>query len=153
MHGRASEMLSGFALNDTLSHQTFILAHYLKSKYAGKMIVQLDLLHREYLEEFPQVVNTFMRQCALKGRLPDLLDTIIIEETGRILPVAYGFAEQFTMGNVYTFQDCGFAEYIEEKIPLIRKIYDRTLHKIFQNKETDIVNWNELVVNESKAVA
>jgi Fe-coproporphyrin III synthase len=150
MYGRAEENLFDSSIDDTLAHQIFILANYLQAKYADTMVVQLDLLHREYLESFPQVVNTFDRQCALAGRLSDLLDTIIVEETGRILPVAYGFEPWFTIGNVYSFTDSLFPEFIGKKIPAIKALFSETLTKISENSEVDIVNWNEMVVKGSK---
>jgi Fe-coproporphyrin III synthase len=150
MYGRAKKQLSEMSIDDTLAHQTFILSNYLKSKYADSMVIQVDLLHRDYLEEFPQIVNCFERECAKKGRISNLLDTIIIEENGRVLPIAYGIASKFAIGNVYTFENSLFDEYIIEKIPLVKDIFYRTLNKIFENKQIDIVNWNELLVQESK---
>ena len=75
----------------TLAHQTFILANYLRSKYAETMVVQLDLLHREYLESFPQTVNTFTERYISKRKISDIFDGIIIEETGRLLPFCLWF--------------------------------------------------------------
>jgi Fe-coproporphyrin III synthase len=152
MYGRAATKLSQFSFDDTLAHQAFILANYLRSKYDGKMIVQLDLLHRDYIEAFPQVVNTFDRQCAQKEGIAGLLDTIIVEETGRILPFAYGFSNEFTIGNVHTFENDLFDRFLVEKIPVLEELFRQTLNKILDNKETDIVNWNEMLVNESKEV-
>jgi MoaA/NifB/PqqE/SkfB family radical SAM enzyme len=150
IHGRAVDKLSGLIIDDTFGHQAFIMANYLRSKYEGKMAVQLDLSHRDYLASFPSVVNTFERNCAKKGRLSDLLDTIIVEDTGRILPVAYGFDPKFTIGNVYDFTDTLFDKFIAEKIPALKMLFSETLNKILADKETDIVNWNELLVNESQ---
>jgi MoaA/NifB/PqqE/SkfB family radical SAM enzyme len=152
MYGRATDNLASSQIDDTFGHQVFIMANYLKSKYAGKMVVQLDLLHRDYLEMFPAVVNTFGRQCAGKGSVSDLLDTIIIEETGRILPIAYGFEPEFAIGNVNDFQPSMFSQFIEEKVPALKNLFNETLRKIFLNKEVDIVNWTELLVKESGRV-
>ncbi len=151
MYGRAKEQLNEMVIDDTLAHRTFILANYLKSKYADAMVVQVDLLHRDYLEEYPQIVNCFARECAAKGQLSNLVDTIIIEENGRVLPIAYGIDSTFAIGNVYTFENDMFNKYIREKIPLIKNLFDRTLDKVFANKEMDIINWNELLVQESRS--
>ena len=115
------------------------------------MVIQADLLHRDYLEAFPEIVNSFERACATKGQLSNLLDTIIIEETGRVLPIAYGIAPEFEIGNVYNFENSLFDQYITDKIPLIKSLFDRTLNKIFANKQMDILNWNELLIRESKS--
>jgi sulfatase maturation enzyme AslB (radical SAM superfamily) len=153
MYGRATETLSGMAVNDTLAHQAYIMANYLQVKYDGKMTVQLDLLHRDYLEAFPQVVDTFSRQCAKKGTLPDLLDTIIVEETGRILPIAYGFNPVYTIGNVHAFDEHLFDKFITAKIPAIKALFAATLEKILLNHQSDIVNWSEILIAESKTMA
>ncbi|MES2796301.1 MAG: radical SAM protein [Bacteroidota bacterium] len=150
MQGRASEDLIGSEIDDTLAHQAYILASYLKSKYANKMIVQLDLLHREYIEAFPQVVNVFDRQCSQNKQIADLLDTIIVEESGKIIPIAYGFDSTFEIGNIYQFQNSDFAKYTEEKLPKLKKLFSQTIEKIVNNKDADIVNWNEILVNQSQ---
>ncbi|WP_084332274.1 radical SAM protein [Runella limosa] len=151
MHGRASETLTSLAMDDTLAHQMYILAHYLRSKYADSMIVQIDLLHREYIRTFPQVVSAFSRQCAANNHLSDLFDTIIVDETGKITPVAYGFGDQFSIGNIHRFDYQLFERFIQEKVPSLKKVFEKTLDKIINNFETDIVNWNELIVQESIA--
>lgn len=153
MYGRASDTLADQIMDDTMAHRMFILSHYLRSKYAEQMVVQVDLLHREYLREFPQVVSAFERQCAAGGRLSDLFDTIIVEETGRILPIAYGFNEQFSIGNVHHFNDQLFSDFITQKVPVLKSIFERTLKKIVSNQEIDVVNWNELLVYESQTAA
>jgi sulfatase maturation enzyme AslB (radical SAM superfamily) len=150
MYGRAIETLAGMSVNDTLAHQAYIMTNYLQVKYDGKMVVQLDLLHRDYLEAFPQVVDTFRRQCAKKGRLPDLLDTIIVEETGRVLPVAYGFDADFAIGNVHSFNNDLFEQFIANKIPALKTLFAATMEKILSNKQADIVNWSEILIAESK---
>lgn len=151
IHGRASETLASSAMNDTLSHQMYILAHYLRSKYAESMIVQVDLLHREYIRSFPQVVSAFARQCAVNGRLSDLFDTIIVDEVGKITPVAYGFGDQYAIGNIHHFDNALFQRFVEEKVPALKKMFEDTLSKIINNSDIDIINWNEVIVQESIA--
>ena len=150
MYGRAKAQLVEMSIDDTLAHQTFILANYLKSKYVDHMIIQLDLLHRDYLQEFPQTVNSFERACARKGQISNLLDTIIIEESGRILPMAYGIDSIYAIGNVHSFENSLFDNYIAQKVPMIKNLFECTLNKIFANKQNDIVNWNELLIEESR---
>lgn len=149
MYGRATEMLPASALDDTMHHRIFILANYLRSKYAGQMAVQLDLLHREYLREYPQSVNTFERQCASTGRVSDLFDTIIVEESGCISPVSYGFSQDYSIGQLSNFTDSTFAEFLETKVPDIRKLFDKSLRTITQNQELDVINWNEAIIRAS----
>lgn len=151
MHGRATETLGESALDDTLYHQIFILANYLRSKYADRMFVQLDLLHREYLREFPQAVSAFTRDCSAQRRVSDLFDTLVVDETGRISPVAYGFSPELAVGNLASFDQSTFPDFLQNRVPLIESVFANTLHKIDTDEERDVVNWNELVIAESKA--
>lgn len=153
MQGRASNDMLGSEIDDTLAHQAYILANYLKSKYAQKMVVQLDLLHRDYIAAFPQVVNMFDRQCSQNKKIANLLDTIIVEETGKIIPIAYGFDESFQIGNVHNFSDLDFIKYANEKLPKLKKLYTQTIDNVINNKNMDIVNWNEILVSQSLNLA
>lgn len=153
MQGRAASDMLGHEIDDTLAHQAYILASYLKSKYAETMIVQLDLLHREYIEAFPQVVNVFDRNCSKNKSIAHLLDTIIVEETGKIIPIAYGFDDFYQIGNVHDFSNLDFIKYGNEKLPLLQKIYRQAIDNVVNNKNLDIVNWNEILVKESLNLA
>lgn len=152
MYGRAVEELTDSSLNDTLSYKAFILSNYLTDKYQNKMIVQLDLLHKEYLKDFPEIVNPFHKTAQTSTKISDYFDTIIIEDSGNILPVAYGFNQKYSLGNISSFENPMFEEYILEKMSTIKKLYSETLTKVFSETESDIFNWNELIVNESQKI-
>ena len=152
MYGRAVEKLSENYFDDVLAHRTFILANYLESKYANQMVVQLDLLHREYIEAFPQSVNVFLRSHETPNRLSDVLDTIIVDEKGVISPIAYGFESSLTIGHVHDFSPTLFDDYLLSSKRRLEDLFFRTMEKILRNEEVEIINWNELLINESKAL-
>lgn len=150
MYGRARQELSQWANDDLHLHRTYILANYLSSKYQGRMVVQADLLHRDYLESFPQIVNGFARSCSDANRLAHVIDTIVIDEKGAITPFAYGFDPQFSIGTISDFDNALFDEYLSRNATKIEHMLQHTLSGIFQNKEQDIVNWNEVWVYNSR---
>ncbi|MEO6286317.1 MAG: radical SAM protein [Dyadobacter sp.] len=149
MYGRALDTLASEAIDDDLAHKMFILGHYLVSKYDGQMVVQLDMIHRDYLLAHPQIVSGFERGCGHNRKLADLLDTIIIEESGTITPVSYGFNPNYAIGNISSFTTSVFEDFENQRIPEIKDIFTNTLTKIAQNDTRDIVNWNELLIAES----
>ncbi|MBZ4189636.1 radical SAM protein [Niabella beijingensis] len=153
MYGRAQQELAHFAGDDLNLHRTFILASYLSSKYQNKMIIQADLLHRDYLETFPQIVNGFARSCSNKNRLADVMDTIVIDETGNIVPFAYGFNPHFAIGNIGSFDTALFENYMRKNGPGLECLLEQTLAGVFMNKEKDVINWNEVWVYQSKSTA
>jgi MoaA/NifB/PqqE/SkfB family radical SAM enzyme len=151
--GRAKEKFNNTVENTDLYYRSFILAHYLKSKYVDKMVVQLDLLHREYIETFPSSVNGFSRSCFKENDISSVFDNIIIEETGRILPYSYGFNEKFAIGNIKDFPAEIFKDYMVKNGSKIKTLFDSTFEKVTNNKLVDLVNWNEILISESKAMA
>jgi len=151
MYGRAIDTLASEVIDEDLAHKIFILGHYLVSKYDSQMIVQLDMLHRDYLLAHSQIVSGFERSCGQSGKLADLLDTIVIEESGAILPVSYGFNPTYSIGNISNFTLSVFEDFEKHYIPDIKEIFNYTLSKIGENDTRDIVNWNELLISESYA--
>lgn len=149
MYGRAIDTLASETIDEDLAHKIFILGHYLVSKYNGQMIVQLDMLHRDYLLAHPQIVSGFERICSQSGELADLIDTIVIEESGNITPVSYGFNPSYSIGNISNFSISVFEDFEKQRIPEIKAIFNNTLSKIADNKAQDIINWNELLIDES----
>ena len=149
MYGRAVEELSASSVNDTLAHRIFILADYLRSKYDKKMSIQLDLLHKDYLREFPEVVNVF--EAETESCLS--LDTIIVDEMGEIYPAPYGLDTWFRIGNVHSFSEFMFEQFAIEKMPVIKTMYNELINKILGNEKMDILNWSELLVDESRYTA
>jgi len=150
LFGRARQELAQWANDDLHLHRTYILANYLSSKYQGRMVIQADLLHRDYLQSFPQVVNGFARSCSNKGRLAQVIDNIVIDETGTITPFAYGFDPHLSIGSVHDVDDTLFDRYLAHNAAKIETMLEQTLARVFENREQDIINWNEVWVYNSR---
>ena len=152
MYGRALEELKDCSLDDTLAYKAFILSNYLTDKYRNKMIIQLDLLHKEYLKDFPEIVNPFCKASETYTKISDYFDTIIVDDFGKIIPLAYGFNQKYCLGNINSLKDSAFDDYISEKMGKLKKLYSDTLTKVFSENGTDVFNWNEIIVHESRFI-
>ncbi|MGJ7033475.1 MoaA/NifB/PqqE/SkfB family radical SAM enzyme [Niabella hirudinis] len=150
LFGRARQELAHWVNDDLHLHRTYILANYLSSKYQDRMVIQADLLHRDYLQSFPQVVNGFARTCNDKSRLAQVIDNIVVDETGTITPFAYGFDPRLSIGNVHHFDGTLFDHYLAKNKVKIETMMKRTLSHVFRNKDQDIINWNEVWVYNSR---
>ena len=153
MFGRARQELPQWTNDDLHLHRTYILANYLSSKYRGRMVVQADLLHRDYLESFPQIVNGFARSCSDQHRLAHVIDTIVIDEKGTVTPFAYGFDPQLTIGTINDFDETLFDRYLDRYATRIERMLEEALSGISKNKDQDIINWNEVWVYHSRQPA
>jgi Fe-coproporphyrin III synthase len=146
LFGRATETLANNQLDELLRHKAYILAHYLKDKYFTQMIVQLDLLHKDYLKDFPAIVNSFERECAQRRDFSSIFDNLIIEENGAISPICYGFNSNYSVGTVQGFKETIFEDYLEKNGLQIKNFFSETLKTIENDPENDIVNWNEVLL-------
>ena len=152
MYGRATREMQEYTLDQLLLHKIFILASYLKSKYEPDIFIQLDFLHRDYIKEFPQSVNVVSASRAEK-RLSEIINSIIVDENGDILPVAYGFSNKYKIGSIKNNGGSGdmFAEFKTTKLPELIALFERVYNQIINDEETDLINWNELIVKISNA--
>ncbi len=148
MFGRATSALKDNAIDKLTAYNMFILATYLQDKFQNEMVVQVDILHRDYIEVFPQVVDVFRRNRE-GNNLSDFMETLIVEETGRIIPIARGFNPKFAIGNIHCLEPDAFKQYMISALPVLKTLYLHTLTKVLEQKDLDIVNWNEILLAES----
>jgi hypothetical protein len=57
--GRALTNFNHLIPSQESLHKVFIISSYLEEKYAGKMKIQLDFLHRTSILQSPQIISFF----------------------------------------------------------------------------------------------
>lgn len=99
--GNASSQLPGKEPDAIESAHAWALVDHLKEKLAGRLNIQLDLVHTRALEQSPE--QFFLGTCAntLQGNLSDLLSVIVIEPDGEVVPLQYGFPREYSLGNLH----------------------------------------------------
>jgi Fe-coproporphyrin III synthase len=148
--GRANEELKEGVLSEMNLHKSFIIANYLKTKYEGKMDIQLDLSHRDYLVSFPE---TFGINCNKNNpkNLIDYISNIVIDENGEIFPIAYGISKYFSLGNIKEMPEVDglFPDYVAKKANNLKNLYQTTFDRIMATPNMDLINWSELIIEDS----
>ena len=148
--GRASAIAAKLELTEEMKHQFYILFQYYKQKYDGKLKMQLDLIHRDHILEFPQL--------AYQYNCTDICDTnyfreLIIDEKGTILPVTYGMPLRFSLGTIY--EGIPLKEMIRRyhsiKLPALRNLYSDVFNAVRNDEEHELINFPEEVVLYAKA--
>lgn len=154
--------LTGRAVNDFADrlpsqntlHKVFILSTYLEEKYNGKMKIQLDYLHKEFVLRSPASVSYLGEDYKITtANFADTVKSLIMDEAGYIYPMSYGFDPFFSLGNI---RDIGlgkdiFSSFIEEKGENLYALIKDVYHKI-AFFEDDMIKWTELIVHDSHAV-
>jgi MoaA/NifB/PqqE/SkfB family radical SAM enzyme len=96
--GRAAQMLSGVQPDGIESAYGYLEVERIRKLYAGKMAVQLDLVHAKVLGDHPD--RFFDSEAAMTRPLGDLVSPLVIEADGRVVPFGYGFASQYALGSL-----------------------------------------------------
>jgi Fe-coproporphyrin III synthase len=149
--GRGKPIFNALELTDDLRHKMFILYHFYKQKHRDDFDMQLDLLHRDIVLEYPQLVYQF--------GCDDICDTnyyreLIIDEDGYVLPVSHGFPRHLALGNIY--EKLSLTEMITRyhagKLQQLKHIYSRVYENIVADEENLLFNYPELVMREGESV-
>lgn len=154
--GRARQSFN-YSLSQEILYKAYILYHYIKDKYNDAMFVQLDFLHKQHIIDFPSLVNVHFDGEELQEakQLRNLINTIIIDEKGNILPIAYGFSKEFMLENIYRFNTREewieadvFEKFLNNKSGTLYRKY-KTAYNYVVNSDNEMINWNELIVEMS----
>ncbi|MBL7915633.1 MAG: radical SAM protein [Bacteroidia bacterium] len=149
--GRASAIASKLELTEEMKHQFYILFQYYKQKYDGKLKMQIDLIHRDHILEFPQL--------AYQYNCTDICDTnyfreLIIDEKGNILPVTYGMPVEYALGNIQ--ERISLTEMIKRfrqlKLSKLRELYTDVYSQIRDDEDHELINFPESVVNHARKI-
>jgi len=148
LYGRANSDMQHAALDQMDLHKVFILVEYMKASYEG-LSIQLDLLHRNYIETFPETVNVFECQTNIR-QLSDYLNVIVVNEKGDVLPTVYGFSDAYKIGNIADFSSEHFRDYMQAPKHRLERLFRMAFDHIIRNEDKDLLNWNEYIVALSK---
>lgn len=155
LYGRAATQSRFKVLEQELLHKVFIFGNFLKSKYYPDMHIQLDFLHREHIEAYPQTA-TYFGSCfkVTPENFSSALKTIVIDERGSIQPISYGFSNQYAIG---TLKDLSygidpFLRYIDTQWNALYHLLGETFNEIVDDTENDMIAWTELIVKKSHAI-
>lgn len=152
LYGRASEQLSTQGLTQDALHKTHIVGTYLQSKFAGKMRIQMDFLHREYIEEHPSTIHYQGENYALtEDNFAEFIRTIIINEQGKVYPVSYGFSDDFKICELSTFGNGEkvFDNFVANSGNKLYQLFSESYKEIVNDKDKDLVAWTEYIVAKS----
>lgn len=154
MTGRAiQELPEGLSIDEL--HKAYILFNYLQEKYAGRMHVQMDCLHRLIIEDNPQICGFYDNAFVpAMDNFYKISNSLIIDETGDILPFSYGINKKFKIGNISVQSQALIEEMFENYLSNTGKVYrdllDKCYHSYLQsNCDDDLIVWSEYVVKQS----
>ena len=152
--GRARAKLPGERPDEIESAYAVIEAFRLKEEIGDRIYVQVDLIHRESMEAEPSRVFADDLPATTDG-LPfaELISPLVIEPDGAVVPIEYGLARQFALGNLH---DAPLAELMErwrrDQLQAFRALCRRVFQATTKPAELPYFNWYETLAEMSGAV-
>jgi len=151
MSGRGMD-LSNLSLseNDQLS-RAFILSKTVQSAYSCSIKVQIDIFQRSVVDQFPELIyaEDFSPSNWDTMSPADLIDLLVVEEDGSVVPVSYGMDRDFAICNIYEIGlKKGWERFLKNKYLPFREMC-QSIHRSIARNNIRIFNWHEYLVKES----
>jgi MoaA/NifB/PqqE/SkfB family radical SAM enzyme len=149
--GRAEKAMPGksFTTDDT-NARAYLLSAALAAKYAGRMTVQLDLLHRSEVLRNPGLIYGSPASMTTRSNPAALMRTLVLETDGTVVPVAYGFSHHYGVCNI-TEASIGatLSRYMADGFTAFVSLCRDTFDQIANDERVNLFNWHELIVARS----
>jgi len=149
--GRAVEQLTGQRPDALESTYAFLEAERLRRKYESRMFIQLDIVHRDLLIQFPDRFYAAEPGTGV-GRLAECVSPLVVEADGTVVPLGYGFGRDYALGCVVDRRMRDFApEWIRTGYPRFRELCRRVHAEAAEPSELPFLNWYEWIERRSLA--
>ncbi|MEM7305388.1 MAG: radical SAM protein [Planctomycetota bacterium] len=98
--GRARDELAGFAPDTVESAMAHLETLRIRGEVDGQLSVQLDLVNQSSLKANPELVYAG-REPDADAPLSERISPLIVEASGELVPLQYGFAREYSLGNLH----------------------------------------------------
>ena len=98
--GRAEKTLSGFSPDDSLASYTYLKVIRARKEVGDRLQIQVDLTHQQIMQASPASFYASPRENLDMLSLSDLVSPLIVETSGRVVPLEYGFGQEYEIGNI-----------------------------------------------------
>jgi pyruvate-formate lyase-activating enzyme len=150
--GRASKRLEGSVPDETENLAAVLETERIRVAFAGRLAVQLDLAPRETIRALPERV--FADEQPPHGLFADLLSPLVIETSGVLSPLLYGFDRRYSIGRLGDAPLASLtAAWTQNTYPEFRALCRRAYDRIVAADTSVIVNWYEIVADEARRTA
>jgi MoaA/NifB/PqqE/SkfB family radical SAM enzyme len=143
--GRAAEELSGSRPDALESTYAFLEAERLRRKYEHRLFIQLDIVHRDLLIQFPERFFAQERE-SKPDRLAQCVTPLVVEANGTIVPLGYGFGREYALGSLVDRRLRDLApEWIRTRYMRFRELCRRAHTEAREPSDLPFLNWYELI--------
>jgi Fe-coproporphyrin III synthase len=151
--GRANLMMQLSTPDDEILARVYLLVLALIAKYGNSMTIQYDIFNRDYVKEDPGLVyaSDFEINLNKKIKPADLLHIIVVEASGSVVPLSYGFSKKYELCNLKNKRlSEAWPHYLERgRYIAFRNLCQSVFREISQPTHLPFFNWHETIVAHS----
>jgi MoaA/NifB/PqqE/SkfB family radical SAM enzyme len=147
--GRARHMLAGDKPDELESAYAFLEAARLRELYAGQLTVQLDLVYGELLRAAPE--RAYADAVDRDAPLAELVSPLVIEASGAVVPLEFGFARAFALGNLREAPLPELAaRWRRERLLAFERVCRGAFDHITAPTDLPFANWYDVVADQAE---
>lgn len=150
--GRAERAMAAKSFtNDDTNARAYLLSAALAAKYADRMTVQLDLLHRAQVLQNPGLIYGSLASPTSYANPAELMRVLVLETDGTVVPVAYGFSHRYALCNIAgeSIRE-SWPRYLTDIYPAFISLCRDSFDSIARDEHLNLFNWHELLVARSQ---
>lgn len=176
--GRADIIMQASMVDDDILARVYLITLALASKYRDSMVIQFDAFRTDYVLENPALVyasdikyfedeDYYYSSSKTKEediKLADLLNFLVVEADGSVVPIAYNFSKRYELCNIKNKRLSEiWPSYVQQDqeggYRMFRKLCQEVFREISNTSSGDkkqqqepllpFFNWYELIVNRS----
>lgn len=153
--GRARQALAGSRPDAIECSYAFMVAAQLQESLGDRLRVQLDLIGRSYVLASP---GCFFAEgettCAADQPLAELVSPLVVEADGTVVPLEYGMARPYALGNLHQapLRELA-AAWRRTTYPAFKRLCRTAYEDVAADAETPLTNWYERVQEAGRAQA
>lgn len=139
--GNASAQLAGKAPDAIEGAHAWHLVSHFEQQLAGRLALQVDLLHSEALGQQPESFFLGDAEQSMQRPLGYQLSPLVIEPDGEVVPLQYGFARDFSLGNLHRRSVHEMAGYWSEMVAARLHSVSKRLARELAGQPGQFFNW------------
>ncbi|MDJ0655698.1 MAG: SPASM domain-containing protein, partial [Xanthomonadales bacterium] len=144
--GRAAEELVGSRPDRRERDMACIVSELVRRKTAGTVKIQCDFASKSLLRDYPNRVVPPYDGDAANQQLSNLASPLVVEWDGTVVPVQFGFARSFELGNIKTESLGRMAQrWRRLGFPVFRNLCQDVQDLTVSAEFPEIFNWNEVI--------
>ena len=153
--GRARQLLPGQSPDVIENGFAHLEALRIQEIAGERLLVQLDVIDSAALPAHrAHVFADEPLDDAEPTRLGDVLSPLVIEPDGTAVPLEYGFARAFALGNLHEARLRDLSEsWLRDTLPEFRRVCRSVYERLTTEPDVPFSNWYELVAVEAEAAA